>query len=329
MDASFDLSRWRDRPRGVGYRRWTIVATGLGRLTRGRFFRALLIIAWVVGALLALVGFLFSQSLADGGLLDEFLGNFGPRGLAIASSIRALVLLYPDVCLHALFTALFWLQSSFGLGLSLIALTTLVPGLVTRDRASNALTVYLSRPLTSVDYLLGKLGIIVGVLLMLWTGPLCLSWLLSVLFASDRDFLTYSISPFLRALLFNGIGLAALASIAMGVSAAARSTRATIVVWLSLWLIAGFVAAVPHMPTWMQRASFSHDLLQIRQETFRLDEALIEAGDSLPLTNRRFANNLTTTGQLAEPTDFGGCLAGLAILSGISSLVYLRRLRPE
>jgi ABC-2 type transport system permease protein len=329
MDASFDLSRWREPPRGVGYRRWTIVATGLGRLMRGRFFRVLLIVAWLVGGLLALLGFLFSQSLAVGGLLDEFLGNFGPRGLAIAASLRALVLLYPDICLHALFTSLFWVQSSFGLGLSLIALTTLVPGLVTRDRASNALTVYLSRPLTSGDYLLGKLGIIVGVLLVLWTGPLGFTWLLSVLFASDRDFLFYSLAPLLRALLYNGIGLVALASIAMGVSAAARSSRATVVLWLCLWLVAGFVATIPRMPLWMQRASFVHDLAEIRRETFRLDEALIAAGDSLPLTNRRFAENLTTVGEHSQATDFGGALAGLVILSGLSSLIYLRRLRPE
>jgi len=32
MEASLDLSRWRETPRGVGYRRWTIASTGLRQM---------------------------------------------------------------------------------------------------------------------------------------------------------------------------------------------------------------------------------------------------------------------------------------------------------
>jgi ABC-2 type transport system permease protein len=314
---------------GVGYRRWVIVSTGLRRLMGGKFFKALLIIAWTFAGLLAAIGFLLSQSLAVNGMLDQFLGNFGPRGLALASSVRAIALLYPDVCWHTFFTAMFFLQSYAGVWLSLIALTALVPSLITRDRASHALTVYLSRPLTFVDYLLGKLGMIAGVLVLLWTGPLCFSWILSVLFSSDRDFFLYSLTPLLRALMFNGIGLVALASIAMGVSAVMRTNRATVFLWLAMWLVAAFVAAVPRMPVWMRRASFSHDLQEIRSQTFRLDQALQSAGETLPLTNRQFARTLTSAGDHSAADDFAGCLVGLAVLSGLSSLVYLRRIRAE
>ena len=34
MAARLDLSRWGDAPRGVGYRRWTIISTGLRQLLR-------------------------------------------------------------------------------------------------------------------------------------------------------------------------------------------------------------------------------------------------------------------------------------------------------
>ncbi|HEX3729820.1 MAG TPA: ABC transporter permease subunit [Opitutaceae bacterium] len=329
MQASLDLSRWREKPRGLSYRRWVIVSTGLRRLARGRFFRALLIISWALAALLAAAGFLCSQAASPGGSLDSLLGAFGARGAALASTLRALLLLYPDVVVRTLFTFLFWLQSYFALFLSLIALTVLIPGLVTRDRASHALTVYLSRPLTSADYLLGKFGIIVGVLVLLWTGPLLLTWLLSILFASDRDFAVYSAGPLLRALLFNGIALAALAPLAMGISALARSARATIVVWLGLWLVAGFLANVPHMPDWMRRASFSHDLKELRSETLRLDQALSEAAAALPLTSQRFVQSLNTVGASTQPVDAGGSAAGLAVLGGLSALVFFRRLRSE
>lgn len=329
MTASLDLSRWRERPRGLGYRRWVIASTGLRRLAQGRLFRTLFALSWIGSAVLALTAFVLAQAASEGGSLDEFLGHFGPRGAALASALRALVLLYPDVCVHTFFTFLFWLQSYLGLGLSLVALTLVVPELVARDRASRALTLYLSRPLTTFDYLLGKLGVVAGVLALLWTGPLLFTWLVGVLFASDRDFLIYSFSPLLRALAYNGIGLIALAAIALGVSALARSARATTAAWLGLWLVAAFVARVPHMPAWIQCASFSRDLGRLRSEAFRFDQALVEAGQTLPLASAGMSESLTRMGNRLEPTDVGGAIAGLAVLTGASALVFFRRLRPE
>ena len=329
MATSLDLSRWREPPKGVGYRRWTIVSTGLRQLSGNRLFRQLLFLAWTAGVLIAAIGFLFTQSVASGGWLESAAANFGPRVEAFATALGGLVALYPDICIHGLFTLVFWLHSYLGLGLSLVALTVMVPQLVARDRASNALTIYLARPLTSTDYLLGKLGMIVGVLLLLWTGPLVLGWLLSVLLAPDRDFIAYSFSPLLRALLFNAIALVVLATIALGVSALNRSARNTIILWIGLWIIAGAVASVPDSPVWLRRASFSRDLSEVRQTVFRLDTALTDAGTKLPLFNQRFADNLTQSGQRAQATDFDGALAGLGVLTVLSSAVFLRKLRPE
>jgi ABC-2 type transport system permease protein len=329
METSLDLSRWRVAPNGVGYRRWTIVATGLRQLGRTRLFKILLTVAWTGSVLIAIAGFLFTQMVASGGWLEDFAANLGPRAEALVTVIGGLIVLYPDICIHGLFTLIFWLHSFMGLGLSLVALTVLVPQLIARDRASNALTIYLSRPLTSTDYLLGKLGIIAGVLMMLWTGPLVLGWGLSMLLAPDRDFIEYSFLPLLRALLFNGIGLVAIATIALGVSALNRSARGTTIMWIALWLIAGTVAKIPDTPAWLRRASFTHDLSEVRQTVFRLDEALTEAGTELPLLNQRFADSLTSSGQKAEATDFTGALAGLGALALVSSTVFLRKLKPE
>jgi len=245
------------------------------------------------------------------------------------AAFSAFVLLYPDICIHGLFTLIFWLHSYLALTLSLIALTVIVPRLITRDRASNALTVYLSRPLTSYDYLIGKLGIIVSVLVLLWTGPLVLGWLLSMLLSPDRDFVVYSFSPLLRALLFNGISLVALASIALGVSALGRSSRNTTIFWIGLWLILGAVSNQPRGSDLVHRISFSHNLGEVRREVFRLDQALTDAGEMLPILNQRFAGSLTQGGKAAEPTDFNGALLSLAGFCVVSSFVFLRKLRPE
>jgi ABC-2 type transport system permease protein len=329
MDASLDLSRWSGVPRGVGYRRWTIVSTGLRQLFALRLFKILLTFAWVGAVALAALGFLFSQCITSGGWLETLAGYLGPRAQAVNSALAALVLLYPDVCIGGWFTLAFWLHSYLGLGLSLVALTAMVPRLITRDRATNALTVYLSRPLTSSDYLLGKLGMIVGVLAAMWTAPLLFGWLLSVAFAPNADFIVYSFSPLGRALLFHGISLVALAAIALGVSAAGRTSRTTTVLWIGLWLILGAVAKPPKSPPWLQRASFTHDLGQVRQGVFKLDSALTTAGEVLPITNKDFTRQLQRAGTRAQTSDFNGALISLGAFVALSSVVFLRRLRPE
>lgn len=329
MEASLDLSRWRDAPRGVGYRRWTMVSTGLRHLFRLRLFKILLGLAWSGGIAVAALGFLFSQSVTTGGWVETGAAHLGPRAEAIASAVAALVLLYPDVCIGGWFTLLFWAHSFLGLTLSLVALTAMVPRLITRDRATNALTVYLSRPLTSSDYLLGKLGIIVGMLACMWTGPLLFGWLLSVVFAPNSDFIVYSFTPLSRALLFHAVGLVTLAAVALGVSAVSRTSRNTVILWLGLWLVLGAVTKPPGAPPWLRRASFSHNLGEVRQGIFQLDSALLTAAEDLPLFDQNFAQTLARAGHRAESPDFKSALVALAGFVALGAVVFFRRLRPE
>jgi hypothetical protein len=326
---SLDLSRWRETPRGVAYRRWAIVRTGLQQLIRTKFFKFLLSVAWSAGLMIAVAGFGFSQSLASGGWLENLAVRIGPRAEALFTVLTGLVAMFPDIVVHGVFTLIFWTHSFLGLWLSLLALTVLVPQLITRDRGSNALIVYLSRPLTSADYLIGKLGIIVGVLVLVWTGPLLVGWLLSMLFATDRDFIVYSFAPLLRALLFNGIALVSIATIALGVSAIGRRPQLTTVAWLCLWIVFGIMASPPRAPNWIKRLSFTHNLSEVRQEVFRLDSALSDAAAQLPLLDQRFVGNLEAAGKKAEATDVNGALFGLGVFAVGSSFIFFRKLRPE
>jgi len=329
MDATLDLSRWREAPLGVMHRRWAIVSAGLRQLLRTRFFRIMLFLAWGAGLALAVSGFLFTQSIASGGWLESFVSDKGPRAQAVVSAFTAIVLVYPDIVIGGMFSILFWLHSYAGLMLSLIALSALVPSLVTRDRASNALSIYLSRPLTSFDYLLGKLGIIVGVLVLLWTGPLVASWLLSMAVAPDSDFLVHSIEPLGRALLFNAIGLVALAAVALGVSSISRSTKATIFLWIGVWPLTFAIAYFPTTPEWLSAASFHYDLNELRSAVFQIDQVAAEAAESLPLVDRGIINGLQHMADDVGATHVATTLAGLAVLVAISLFVLLRRLRPE
>jgi len=329
MEPALELRRWQEKPAGIAYRRWVIVSTGLRQLLRTRYFQVLLFLAWTAGVLMAAAGFVFTQSLTTGGWLESWAISLGPRPQAIVSAFCAMVLLYPDICIGGLFTAVFWVHSFVGLWLSLIALSTMVPRLITRDRAGNALTIYLSRPLTTADYLIGKLGTIVGIILILWTGPLLFGWLLSMAFAPGSDFLVYSFSPLLRALAFNLIGLVALATIALGVSSLGKTSRTVVPLWIAVWVGAGVIASIPTTPDFVRVASFSHDLQEIRQSIFRVDEVMIKAGKTLPLADRDMAKKMTDAGERAQDRHTAGACIGLTALVIASSLVFSRKLRPE
>jgi ABC-2 type transport system permease protein len=329
METTLDLSRWREAPRGVGYRRWSIITTGLRQLSATRFFRVLIYVAWTAGVAVAALGFAFSQSIATGGWLEAIAHNISPRAEALVVALGGLVALYPDVCVTTAYTFIFWLHSYVGLTIALLALTVMVTQLVTRDRASNALTIYLSRPLTSGDYLLGKLGIIVGMILLVWTGPLILGWLVSMLLSSDRDMIVYSFAPFLRALAFNGIALAVLAPLTLGISALSRSAPGTMAMWLGLWIAAWVLSNFPNASPWLRSASFMHDLGEVRRSVLQLDSALSNAATELPILSEEFAQNVERKAQSLKAMNIKTAATGLAVLVILSSAVCLRRIRPE
>src|SRR5687768_4690272 len=104
MEASLDLSRWHDVPQGVGYRRWTIISTGLRQLFQLRFFKILLAFAWAAGVALALLGLLFAQTVATGGWLETAAETLGGRAHAMALAVGGFVTLYPDVCIGGWFS---------------------------------------------------------------------------------------------------------------------------------------------------------------------------------------------------------------------------------
>ena len=329
MDDTLDLSRWREAPRGVGYRRGVIVAAGIRQLVATRFFKILIYLAWFAGILIAVAGFAFSQSLAEGGWLDTFAQKMGPRAEALFKSLSGLIALYPDIVISGFFTLVFWIHSFIAFYLSTIALSVLVPQLITRDRASNAMIVYLSRPITSFDYLLGKLGTITGVLLMMWTGPLLLGWLLSMVLSSDREFIQYSFTPLLRALSFNGIALLALAPLALGVSALSNSARAATAIWMALWLLVGFIANIPDAPAFVRHASFSYNLSELRQTLLGIDDAFAAAASQLPILSERVTQNLSRGAEKLAATHEYGALIGLGVLGAASCAVFFRKIRPE
>lgn len=98
-------------------------------------------------------------------------------------------------------------------------------GLIANDLRSGAIVVYLSRPLTRRDYLLGKLGVLLVVQLLVTLAPALLLWLAAVALAPAR-FLTWELAWLPPAIVAHSLLMAlSLGLLCLAVSALSRSTR--------------------------------------------------------------------------------------------------------
>lgn len=97
--------------------------------------------------------------------------------------------------------------------------------LIAGDLKTNAIQLYLARPLTRPSYVMGKLGIIVGIGALLLTAPALLLFLMEVGLSADTTFLTrFYWIPF--ALLgYSAMVLVGLSIFALAVSSITRSGR--------------------------------------------------------------------------------------------------------
>src|SRR5262249_44984097 len=141
---------WKGPLTGRGWRWLAIARHGVRVQLKNRILRVLLILAWLPA--LALVA-----AVAVWGLVEQ--PSAGVLRL-VASILPADMLLDP----YAYRSSAWTLAYSFFFRTQLYIIMLLVviagPGLISRDLRFNALPLYLSRPVTRLDYFLGKLGVI-------------------------------------------------------------------------------------------------------------------------------------------------------------------------
>lgn len=327
---SIDYNRWEGERLGVGKRSWVITTAGLRQLWSYKFFKILLFIGWTGGMAVAAAGFLFAQTLAEGGWLADMAVKAGPRAEAIMQAVTALLLVFPDLLVTTAFKGIFWVHSELGLVLNLAAMALLVPQLITRDRASHALTIYLSRPLTARDYLMGKLGVIVGVLLLLWTGPLVCGWLLAMVLSPNGLFFSYSLDALGVALMFNLVSMVVIAAIALGVSALAKTAARARMAWIGLWIVLSAVAAhAKVLPGWVRHLSFVSDLRIVRDEIFGMQDAMMDAAEIVPMINPRLAGEISQAAAKLDTTEITGVAVMLTLMVGAALWMVRGRIKPE
>ena len=221
---------------------WAVIAvTGLRSLARKKFFVAVMLFSWLQFLVRAVMIYLAA--------------NF-PQLEVIAPSSETFRSFFEQQGVFVLFVAVY-----------------VGAGLIATDRRVHALQIYLSKPLTRVEYIAGKLAILVTLLLLVTWVPAMLLLLVQVMFAGDFEFLRENLF-LIPAITVFGFLYALVVSFAMlALSSLSTSARFVGVLYVGVLLFTGAFATVMNRVTggtalsWL---SFRANLAQLGDVIFRM-----------------------------------------------------------
>lgn len=149
------------------------------------------------------------------------------------------------------------------------------PNLISRDLRFNALPLYLSRPLTRLDYFLGKLGVIAALVAAVAVIPAVAAYILGICFSLDlgviRD--TWRLLP--ASVIYGLIIVLSAGTLMLALSSLSRRSLYVGIAWVGIWVISSTVSTVLYSIQW-----------QTFYQTFSQEEMTKNTND--PLNNQYY-----------------------------------------
>jgi ABC-2 type transport system permease protein len=146
-------------------------------------------------------------------------------------------------------------------------------GLIANDRRANALQIYLSKPLTRIDYVLGKLVILGACLLMVTWAPALVLLIVQAAFAGSFAFLRSNLFLIPAITVFSAIQTLSVSMAMLALSSLSKSSRYVALLYAALVFFSVAVFGVLRFVTrdsslaWI---SLPNDLAQLGDAIFRV-----------------------------------------------------------
>jgi ABC-2 type transport system permease protein len=145
-------------------------------------------------------------------------------------------------------------------------------GLIANDRRANALQIYLSKPLTRVEYVFGKLAILAAFLLLVTWLPAIVLLIVQMAFAGNFTFMRSNLFLFPAITVFSFIEVILVATTMLALSSLSKSSRYVGILYAAVIFFSSAVYGVLFLvtrSTAMSWVSFSANLSQIGNLIFR------------------------------------------------------------
>lgn len=328
--ASQLYQHWEGVRHGIWYRRGVIAGNGLRGCLQVKWMRYLVTLCWASALVQVLILFFLGQLLVTDSAIVRWLRNLNPQLEAIGRSLIMWLEQRPDVSVRATYDILFYYFTSNLLVLTLVAIAMAIPHLITRDLSSNAILVYSSKALNRFDYLIGKFGTLLGLMLLTWLGPVIAAWFFGNLLSPNWHFFWHSRVAIGHAATVVALSMIILGVLGLGVSAVSGQTKATVSTWMFLWLVGeALVPIASQTKPWLKFLSFKFNLDQLALSVFQLRQDFSLVQEKIPLFGEIIANMRRRSSLALENPELGGAACGLAVMLVIAVIIVLKKARPE
>jgi ABC-type transport system involved in multi-copper enzyme maturation permease subunit len=118
------------------------------------------------------------------------------------------------------------------------------PGLISQDLRFNALPLYLARPLTRLDYFLGKLGVIGALVASVAVGPAVFAYVVGVCFSFDLSVVRDTWKVLLGSVAYGLVVTLSVGTFMLALSSLTRRSLYVGIAWAGIWLISSTVGSI-------------------------------------------------------------------------------------
>jgi ABC-type transport system involved in multi-copper enzyme maturation permease subunit len=225
---------WQGPLSGHAWRSLAIARHGVRVQMKNRLVRLFLLFAWLPA--LGLIA-----AVAVWGLVEQK----SQGALALAQLLLpADVLLDPRAYRAAVWTIAYSVFFKTEMFFIMFIVAVAGPGLISRDLRFNALPLYFARPLTRLDYLLGKLGVIGALVAAVAVGPALFAYAVGVCFCLDLSVIKDTYLLLLGSLAYGLVITLSVGTLILGLSSLSRWSLYVGIAWAGLWIISSSVASI-------------------------------------------------------------------------------------
>jgi hypothetical protein len=243
---SLGYRTWSDQL-SPGWLRWTVISeVGIKRAWQNRWLRRMLFGAWLPALWFGFGFFVWEQATERPEwreLLRPFLNGM-PQTVEFEGLRSALRDGTEEGTRHAVWAWLLQTFFRYPQGILLLMVVGMIsPPLISQDIRSRAFLIYFSRPLTRIDYLLGKLMSLWGYLAVISTLPALSLYLLGVLLSPKVSVVMATWDLPLRILGASVVLMLPTSVLALCCSSLTQESRYASFAWFAIWILGWFTYA--------------------------------------------------------------------------------------
>lgn len=225
---------WQGPLSGHAWRWWAIAGHGIRVQSRNRMVRVLLILAWLPAIALVATMILWGLVEQQTASVLGFARSFLPEDI-----VRDAVNFRSTVWIVA-----YWFFFKVEMVFIMLLVVVAGPGLISRDLRFNSLPLYFARPLTRLDYFLGKLGVIGALVGAVAVGPAVFAYIVGACFSLDLSIVGDTYPILLASIAYGLVVTLSMGTLMLALSSLSKRSLYVGIAFAGMWLISGSVGEI-------------------------------------------------------------------------------------